>query len=176
EMHAPLINISKAITDVIARFSTWLTENPKVVRQIIVWGGAIAGVLGVLVTLGTTMIVTGKIIGALGAIFNILTSKPILIIAAIGALYLAWESDWLGIRTAVENAWAKIEPVIDAIIEWGHQTIETIWNWTTKILSKFLEWLLETAWPWVNDTVETTWRSEERRVGKEWRCRRRPCP
>jgi len=29
------------------------------------FGGAIAGVLGVLVTLGTTMIVTGKIIGAL---------------------------------------------------------------------------------------------------------------
>ena len=170
EMHAPLINISKAITDVIARFSTWLTENPKVVRQIIVWGGAIAGVLGVLVTLGTTMIVTGKIIGALGAIFNILTSKPILIIAAIGALYLAWESDWLGIRTAVENAWAKIEPVIDAIIEWGHQTIETIWNWTTEILSKFLEWLLETAWPWINDTVETTWDWAKGTVSKfiEW--------
>lgn len=170
EMHAPMINIANAITDVISGISTWLTENPKVVRQIIVWGGAIAGVLGVLVTLGTTMIVTGKIIGALGAIFNILTSKPILIIAAIGALYLAWESDWLGIRTAVENAWAKIEPVIDAIIEWGHQTIETIWNWTTKILSKFLEWLLETAWPWINDTVETTWDWAKGTVSKfiEW--------
>ena len=74
EMHAPMINIANAITDVISGISTWLTENPKVVRQIIVWGGAIAGVLGVLVTLGTTMIVTGKIIGALGAVFNITTS------------------------------------------------------------------------------------------------------
>ena len=166
EMHAPMINISKAITDVIARFSTWLTENPKVVRQIIVWGGAIAGVLGVLVTLGTTMIVTGKIIGALGAIFNILTSKPILIIAAIGALYLAWESDWLGIRTAVENAWAKIEPVIDAIIEWGHQTISTVWNWTTKTVSAFLSWVQETAWPWIAGTVSTAWDWTTGKVGE----------
>jgi hypothetical protein len=157
EMHAPMINISKAITDVIARFSTWLTENPKVVRQIIVWGGAIAGVLGVLVTLGTTMIVTGKIIGALGAIFNILTSKPVLIIAAIGALYLAWESDWLGIRNAVEDAWAIISPVIDAIIKWGKEKLETTWNWTTENLPKFLKWISETAWPWFNDKVSTAW-------------------
>ncbi|HPT62297.1 MAG TPA: phage tail tape measure protein, partial [Bacillota bacterium] len=170
ELQAPLINIAKWFTDIVAGASKWIEENPKLVRQVVMFGGAIAGVLGVLVTLGTTMIVTGKIIGALGAIFNILTSKPILIIAAIGALYLAWESDWLGIRTAVENAWAKIEPVIDAIIEWGHQTIETIWNWTTKILSKFLEWLLETAWPWINDTVETTWDWAKGTVSKfiEW--------
>jgi len=48
-----------------------------------------------------------------------LTSKPLLIIAAIGALYLAWESDWLGIRTAVEEAWKVIGPKLEAIIEWG---------------------------------------------------------
>jgi len=106
----------------------WIEENPKLVRQIIIWGGAIAGVLGVLVTLGTTLVITGKIIGALGAVFNILTSKPLLIIAAIGALYLAWESDWLGIRTAVEKAWGVIEPKLDAIIEWGNKTIKTVWN------------------------------------------------
>src|SRR5690606_4337742 len=120
---------------------------------IVMWGGAIAGVLGVLTTLGTTMLVTGKIIGALGKIFNILTSKPLLIIAAIGALYLAWESDWLGIRTAVENAWARIEPVIDAIIEWGHQTVSTVWNWTTDTTSAFLTWVKDTGWPAFKDGV-----------------------
>lgn len=157
EMHAPMINIANAITEVISGISTWLSEHPDMVRKIIVWGGAIAGVLGVLVTLGTTLVITGKIIGALGAVFNILTSKPLLIIAAIGALYLAWESDWLGIRTAVEDAWAIISPVIDAIIEWGHQTISTAWNWTTKTVSAFLSWVQETAWPWIDGTVSTAW-------------------
>ena len=166
EMHAPLINIGRAITDILARFSTWLTENPKVVRQIVMWGGAIAGVLGALVTLGTTMIVTGKIVGALGTIFNILTSKPMLIIAAIGALYLAWENDWLGIRTAVEDAWEKIEPVIDAIIEWGQKTISTVWNWTTKTVSAFLSWVQETAWPWIASTVSTAWDWTTGKVGE----------
>jgi hypothetical protein len=103
------------------------------------------------------MIVTGKIIGALGAIFNILTSKPVLIIAAIGALYLAWTNDWLGIRTAVEKAWEVIEPKLDAIIEWGNKTIKTVWNWTTENLSKFLTWVHETAWPWIDGTVGTAW-------------------
>ncbi len=157
EMHAPMINISRAVTDVIAGISEWLTENPKIVRQIVMWGGAIAGVLGVLVTLGTTLVITGKIIGALGTVFNILTSKPLLIIAAIGALYLAWKSDWLGIRTAVEEAWGVIEPKLEAIIEWGNKTISTVWNWTTNTVSAFLSWVQETAWPWIGDTVSTTW-------------------
>ncbi|HPZ81026.1 MAG TPA: phage tail tape measure protein, partial [Limnochordia bacterium] len=73
ELQAPLINIAKWFTDIVAGASKWIEENPKLVRQVVMFGGAIAGVLGVLVTLGTTMIVTGKIIGALGAIFNILT-------------------------------------------------------------------------------------------------------
>ena len=166
EMHAPMINIANAITDVISGISTWLAENPEMVRKIIVWGGAIAGVLGVLVTLGATLVITGKIIGALGAVFNILTSKPLLIIAAIGALYLAWESDWLGIRTAVEDAWAIISPVIDAIIEWGHQTISTVWNWTTKTVSAFLSWVQETAWPWIDGTVSTAWDWTTGKVGE----------
>ncbi|WP_461367764.1 phage tail tape measure protein, partial [Candidatus Darwinibacter acetoxidans] len=142
ELHAPMINISRAITDVISRFSTWLTENPKVVRQIIVWGGAIAGVLGALTALGTTMIVTGKIIGALGTIFNILTSKPMLIIAAIGALYLAWESDWLGIRTAMENAWEVIEPILETLWSW----LGEAWNWAINIAGNAWEWLTQTTW------------------------------
>ncbi|HHV27952.1 MAG TPA: phage tail tape measure protein, partial [Tissierellia bacterium] len=93
ELFAPLMNIANWMMEIISAGTEWVQENPKLVRQIIIWGGAIAGVLGVLVTLGTVLIVTGKIIGALGAVFNILTSKPLLIIAAIGALYLAWESD-----------------------------------------------------------------------------------
>lgn len=157
EMHAPLINIGRAITDVLANLSVWLTENPKVVRQIVMWGGAIAGVLGVLTALGTTLIVTGKIVGAIGAIFNLLISKPMLIIAALGLLYVAWENDWLGIRSAVENAWEKIEPVIDAIIEWGQKTISTVWNWAVDAIPAFLTWIKETAWPIINSSVSTAW-------------------
>jgi hypothetical protein len=150
EMHAPMINIANAITDVISGISTWLTENPKVVRQIIVWGGAIAGVLGVLVTLGTTLVITGKIIGALGAIFNILTSKPMLIIAAIGALYLAWENDWLGIRTAVEDAWERIEPILTTLWEW----LGRAWNWAINIAGDAWEWIENLDWAGAIETIK----------------------
>ncbi|HOP53735.1 MAG TPA: phage tail tape measure protein, partial [Bacillota bacterium] len=157
ELLAPFINLGKWITDIVSGVTGWIEENPKLVRQIIIWGGAIAGVLGVLVTLGTTLMITGKIIGALGVIFNILTSKPVLIIAAIGALYLAWTNDWLGIRTAVEDAWEKIEPIIDAIIEWGQKTISTVWNWAVDAIPAFLTWIKETAWPIINSSASTAW-------------------
>lgn len=168
ELHAPLINIAKWITDIVAAGTNWIRENPKLVRQIIMFGGAIAGVLGVLVTLGTTLVITGKIIGALGAIFNILTSKPMLIIAAIGALYLAWESDWLGIRTAMENAWKVIEPILTTLWEW----LGRAWDWAINIAGSAWAWLTETswtdkiqeikgwideAWTWTINTAGTVW-------------------
>lgn len=158
EIQAPLINIARYITDVMAGFGEWLRENPKLVRQIIVWGGAIAGVLGVLVTLGTTLVITGKIIGALGTVMGILTSKPFLIIAALGLLWLAWENDWGNIRSFTEKVWNEtLKPIIDAIIEWGGTTLKTVWNWTTETTSKFLAWVSETAWPWIGNTVSTAW-------------------
>ena len=142
ELLAPFINLGKWITDIVSGVTGWIEENPKLVRQIIIWGGAIAGVLGVLVTLGTTLVITGKIIGALGAIFNVLTSKPMLIIAAIGALYLAWESDWLGIRTAMENAWEVIEPILETLWSW----LGEAWKWAINIAGDAWEWLTETTW------------------------------
>ena len=140
EMHAPMINISRAITDLLAGLSEWLTENPKVVRQIVMWGGAIAGVLGVLTALGTTLIVTGKIVGAIGTIFNLLISKPMLIIAAMGLLYLAWENDWLGMQGVVQSAIGFIEEKLDGFKTWWETSevaavlkglwtdLEEIWN------------------------------------------------
>lgn len=157
ELFAPLMNIANWMMEIISAGTEWVKENPKLVRQIIIWGGAIAGVLGVLFTLGTTLVITGKIIGALGTVMGILTSKPFLIIAALGLLWLAWESDWGNIRTTTEKAWAVIKPILDAVIEWGHQTISTVWNWTTETTSKFLTWVSETAWPWIGGKVSTAW-------------------
>lgn len=158
ELFAPLMNIANWMMDIISAGTEWVKENPKLVRQIIIWGGAIAGVLGVLVTLGTTLVITGKIIGALGTVMGILTSKPFLIIAAIGLLWLAWQSDWGNIRSFTEKVWTEtLKPIIDAIIEWGGTTLKTVWNWTTETTSKFLAWVSETAWPWIGNSVSTAW-------------------
>jgi len=43
---APLINLGKWVTDIVSGVTGWIEENPKLVRQIIIWGGAIAGVAG----------------------------------------------------------------------------------------------------------------------------------
>jgi len=158
ELQAPIINISKWITDIVGRISNWIQENPKLVRQIVMVSGAIAGVLGVLVTLGTTMIITGKIIGALGVIFNILTSKPILIIAAIGALWFAWDRDWLGIRTATEKAWEVIRPILDAAWE----ILGRAWEWAIDIAQDVWDWIINTTWAEKWETIkgwfDTAWK------------------
>lgn len=142
ELQAPLINIAKWITDIVAGASKWIKENPKLVKQIIIFGGAIAGILAVLVTLGTTLVITGKIIGVLGTIFNILTSKPMLIIAAIGLLWLAWENDWGNIRTITEKVWEVIKPILESAWE----ILGRAWSWAVDIAGTAWKWLTETTW------------------------------
>ena len=105
ELLVPGINVGRMFTDIVAGAIDWIKENPKLLRQIIMIGGAVVGVLAVLATLGTTLILTGKIIGAEGAVFNILTSKPMLIIAAIGMLWVAWDNDWGNIQTKTKAVW-----------------------------------------------------------------------
>lgn len=160
ELLAPLINLGKWVTDIVSGVTGWIEENPKLVRQIIIWGGAIAGVLGVLVTLGTTMIVTGKIIGALGAVFNILTSKPLLIIAAIGLLWLAWENDWGNIRTTTETVVERVLELWDSLTEWWDTSpllkkIREIWNDAIRLWEEMT--LPEKALGLITITATITW-------------------
>ena len=132
ELFAPLMNIANWMMKIISAGTEWVKENPKLVRQIIIWGGAIAGVLGVLVTLGTTLVITGKIIGALGTVMGILTSKPFLIIAALGLLWLAWEQDWGNIKTTTETVVTAILALWDSLVDWWEndpliQAIKQAW-------------------------------------------------
>lgn len=168
ELLAPGINIGRMFTDLVAGATKWIKENPKLLRQIIMIGGAIVGVLAVLATLGTTLILTGKIIGALGAVFNILTSKPMLIIAAIGMLWVAWDNDWGNIRTKTKAVWAVLEPIFTAMWDW----LKKAWTWTIDAAGNAWDWLinttwsekiedmkrwLNTAWRWVVETAGTAW-------------------
>jgi len=49
-----------------------------------------------------------------------------LIIAAIGLLWVAWDRDWGNIRTKTEEVWEIIEPIFKDIWKW----LGKAWRWT----------------------------------------------
>lgn len=106
------------------------------------------------------------VVPSLGAVLGALTPLlPVLLplIAASGALYLAWESNFLGIRDVVGETVEWLTESITQFVEWLRPTIfETgeqleqsfLQTWTSiqeTVLEPFLEWATEafeafTAW------------------------------
>jgi hypothetical protein len=77
-------------------------------------------------------VVLGGILTLIGVLTSLLTPLN-LIIAAIGILAFAWEEDWLGIRTAVTDAWNNhIKPALDEVLGFIETTfgpdLQKIWD------------------------------------------------
>jgi phage-related protein len=72
------------------------------------------------------------------------------IVAAIWALSSAWESNWLGIRDKVQAAWAFIQPILAAVIEWVGVHVKA----AIEVLHAF--WV-NVAWPAIQKAVEVAW-------------------
>jgi TP901 family phage tail tape measure protein len=87
-----LIPVVNAIAD-------WAAANPELVTTVVSLVAAVAG-------LGTGMWAAGHAISAIGTLLGALTSPIGLAVAAIGGLVLAFQTNFLGIRDA-------LQPVVD---------------------------------------------------------------
>lgn len=148
-------------------------------QQVIRWGAMITAVLGGIVAFGlvvNAISVLVKGLTLLGAAISLVTSPWVigaaLIVGAVVAVKAAWDNNWLGIQTITLEAWEKIKPVIDAIIEWGNTTLSTIWNWAIQKGGEAWKWVTEVAIPWLDKQVkpyiETAWNWAINVAGEAW--------
>lgn len=125
-------------------------------RKIIVVTAAVVAAIGpLLVVLGTFMTLLPGIISALGALgtaIAVLTGPIGLVVAAVGLLAAAFAKDFMGIRTATENAVSAIISTLQPFMNLLRgEAIETMNHWR-NVFSDTLAFL-EALWSAHGETV-----------------------
>ena len=119
EQLAPhLATLATKVSEVIAKVSAWMEENPKLARILVIVVGAIGAVLAVL---GPLLIMLPGIVIAIKAVvaaFAILTGPIGLAIAAVVAFALAWKNNFLGIQDITKKIFEAVAGFIGKAIDW----------------------------------------------------------
>ena len=117
--------MAESVTKLINKFNEWITANPEL-------AGKIGLVVGVLAVLGPMLILVGKVIGVvsgamavLGAIIGSSLFLPIVaLVAILGALYLAYQTNFMGIADVVNSAVNFLSAKFGLLIDFGKQLID----------------------------------------------------
>jgi hypothetical protein len=129
------------VSELLAPVMQWLGENVKLQDVLIALGIAIGTVI--VPAIGTLISTLAPIIGTF-----------LLVTAAITALRLAWENDFMGIRTALTDAWeGSIKPALEELWAWlqvnipaAIATVTEWWNGT------FLP-VLQAVWSFIQSSI-----------------------
>ena len=154
-----VIPIVNAVSKAALAFQEWAASHPLLLKLgmgVALIGGALlmmvgglalaggllqlsmAGIIGLAASLGigtasslTFMTALGGLAGALWA-----TMAPVLpIVAAVGLLYLAWKSNFMGLRDTAKAVWSALTPVFTSL----KNTIISVKN---VIVSAFGDWII----------------------------------
>lgn len=117
--------IAAALMPIIDRISTWITNNEKVFRTMVVIGSIIGFIL---VTVGTLVLAVGGIITgfakvgvaikAVGGLIMTFGIGPILaIVAAVVLVYLAIKNNWMGIADFLKNTFGVVWETVKGLVE-----------------------------------------------------------
>lgn len=106
---ADVADMFKGIIDAVTGFFAAVQEA---LQPVIDWVMANVELQDVLLALGIA--IASVVIPAVLAFFAAF-APLVALIAAIAALRLAWENDFLGMRTAITNAWTEIQPILENI-------------------------------------------------------------
>lgn len=93
---------------VLDRVIAWTEANPALTRTIVAVAGALVALGPALIGVGSAMKLASTAIDGIGTAIGLLTSPVGLVVAAIAGLVLAFSTNFLGIRDAVQ-------PVFDAL-------------------------------------------------------------
>ncbi len=147
--------LSEALTSVLAKFTpilekvaTWIEANPKLTANMIMVAGAVTGLVSVLAWLSLVLpaIISG--ISALGAVIAFMTWPIGLVILAVGALYLAWKNNFLGMQTATKVSMDFMENTVWVGVYNIQQSLTTFYAdamvWNIGFLNDLGAWWYDT--------------------------------
>ena len=149
-----LQNLMEKISPVVDKVISWINENPKMVQQLMVLGGIIT-------VLGTVLTTLGVVLGIVAAAMTVVSivSAPVTLtvaaitlgimalIAAAVALYVAWKTNWNGIRDKTSAVMEFIKEKINSI----KQVFESVKNKCTEFVNG-----VKKAWQGIKDFFSKT--------------------
>lgn len=150
-----LTHLPEPIRDIVASIGKFVAAAIPVIRQIADWIAEHVKLEDVLIALGIAIAAV-----IIPAIISIATSiAPVVIaivalIAIVAALRTAWETDFLGIRTALTNFWYDyVKPAFEQLVVWlktnipvAIQTLKGFWENT-------LLPAIKTVWSFIQDNL-----------------------
>lgn len=136
------------VSDVVNRITEWIQANPEL-------AGTIVRILAVLTVLGPILVVVGQAISIIGGALAALASPVGLIILAIGALGVAFATNFMGIRDAVAGAVGYImqyaRPAFDRLVS----VLSSIWTEAQPGLQQLGNWFVSDVMPQITGIVMT---------------------
>ncbi len=106
-----LLGLMNTIKPVVAEAVNWIKQNKELATSIVKWV-AVAG--GIMFVLGPILIALPGLISlftALKVLFAALMGPIGLVVAGIAGLYMAWKSNFLGIRTITQAGWEFVKKI-----------------------------------------------------------------
>jgi TP901 family phage tail tape measure protein len=120
----------------------------SIISTIVGW---ITGLIAAVSAAGAAISAAGGIVGAIVALLGgPLTIVIGIVAAAIGLLTVAWKNNWGDIQGKVRAAWAFIQPILAAVIEWVGVHVKAA-------IEALRAWWVDTAWPAIQKAVEVAW-------------------
>ena len=116
-----MLPVIKAIVEGLQSFATWLNNTSETTKKVIAVVATVLAALGPVLLIGSKLIsgITKivPLIKGVGSVLTLLTSPIGIVIAAVAALALAWETNFGGIREKTAEIMGSIKDIITSIVE-----------------------------------------------------------
>lgn len=177
----PIAALAEALDDILPEaamekfwgFIDWLTQLWEQVQPVIQtvadWVAQFVSLQDIFVAVAAVVAAVilpmiGGLIATIGG-FVVGTLLPFIAIVAgiIGVIALvrnAWENDWGGIRTKLEEVWKKLQPVLQMVWDWLEikipEALETLRAFWVDTVWPAIQQVIEIVWPIIQNIIETT--------------------
>ena len=146
--------LAATISGIVDQVGAFIAQAQVVLAPIMEWIGQNVQLSDVLTALGIAIAIV--VLPALWAV--IAAVAPIVLtvvglIAVIALLRAAWESDFLGIRTALTDAWDVVLPVLETLWEWLEVNVPAAIETLVAFWEETLLPAIEAVWAFVDENV-----------------------
>lgn len=131
-------DILRGVRPVIEGFANWAAENPGLVQGAAMLAAGVAG-------LGAVLIPLGMAIGAVGTIMGVILSPIGLVVAAVAGLALAFHTNFLGIRDAVQPIINFLGDALNGVIGFIQGAVDAFNNGGLSGVGDFLRTAFDNA-------------------------------